>query len=254
MNQRRLAEKDFPDITVFYRTLAYLWLRYEQGCYIITFERVPYGGNYAAKPDVLGMNKRRRLLEVEIKVSLADMKNDLVKKHRMGVTADVLRQNPTSPSRLYYFVPAHLVGDALELLPTYVGILSPHPHLRDSHSGFPAVALHRRATALHDKPVSVRTAVDMVRDLSGTMASLLTEMTYILRSHPEHIRNGRLDFDADRVHAAEKLPVPFAVTPPQAILDDGTRAGRAVARTDLAPEWQTKAPKAPTTAVRRTSN
>lgn len=252
---RRLNENDFPELTILYRTLAYMWLRYEQGCYMITFERHPYSDRTNAKPDVLGLNKRRRLIEVEIKVSLSDMKNDLAKPHRMNTGWDIMKTSPTSPTRLYYFVPPRLVADALAILPAYTGVLSVHPYLRDSHSGFPAVALHRRAVALHDNKVSMRTAVDMARDLAGTMTSLLTEMVYILQHHPEHIHNGRLDFDAKRVHAAEKLPKPFTVTPPAAVLDDGSRSGKHVAKADVASVWRErqKELKAPSTSVRRTT-
>jgi len=236
--QRRLNEKEFPDITVFYRTLAYMWLRYEQGCYVITFERHPYSDRVNAKPDVLGLTKRKRLIEIELKVSLVDMKKDLQKPHRLGIVNDIGRQLPSSPSHLYYMVPAHLVGDATTILPPYTGIISPHPFMRDAYSGFPAVAVHRRSTALHDNPVSTRVIADMVRDLSGTMASLLTEMTYILRDHPEHIHNGRLDFDRNRVHAAAELPKPGSVTPPAAVLDDGSRAGKHLSKSEIAHIWK----------------
>jgi hypothetical protein len=237
---RRLSEKDFPDVTVFYRTLAFMWLRYEQGCYMITFERHPYSDrdDVRDKPDVLGLTKRRRLIEVELKVSLVDMKKDLQKPHRLGIVNDIGRQFPSSPSHLYYMVPAHLAGDALEILPPYTGILSPHPFLRDAYSGFPAVAVHRKSTPLHDSKVSTRVIADMARDLSGTMASLLTEMTYILRDHPEYIHNGRLDFDLNRIHAAAELPKPFTVTPPAAILDDGSRSGKQMSKSEVARVWK----------------
>lgn len=251
MLNRRLDEKDFPAITVFYRTLAFLWLRYEQGCYVVTFERHPWRGDL--KPDVLGMNKRRRLVEIELKVSLTDMKRDLDKQHRIRTTQDIMRDVPGSPSLLYYFVPPALVGDALELLPAYAGVLSPHPYLRDAHSGFPAVALHRRATKLHDKPISLRAMLDMVRDLSGTQASLLTEMLHILRSHPEHIHNGRLGYDIDRVLAAEKLPTPARVTPSEAVLDHGERTGKKLSKSQVQDMFKQRQKQLapPTTRVQR---
>lgn len=250
---KRMSEKDFPDITVFYRTLAYMWLRYEQGCYVVTFERHPYDEVTSEKPDVLGLTKRRRLIEVELKVSSADLKKDLQKRHRANIQNNIMRHRAIAPSRLYYMVPAHLVGEALAILPPHTGVISPHRALRDSHSGFPAVALHRRATALHDEPVSVQTAVRMVRDLSGTMTSLLTELVYLLRAHPDLIHGGRLNFDAKRVHENERLPQPFKVTPPQAILDHGDRTGHQVQKADVDRQWRERQRelRTPTTSVRR---
>lgn len=228
----------FPDQALFSRILAYHWLRYEMGCYMVTFERHPFA--YHLRPDVLGMNKRRLLIEVEVKISLSDMKADLEKRHRQAATmvSEFRRQTPAVPSYLYYMVSPHLVGDALEVLPPHVGVISRHPTSLSGHTGFPAIVLHRKAVKLHDKRLSPRAVADMVRDLAGTMASLLTDMAYILRGHPELIHNGHLDYDEQRVHARENLPVPGKMSTKEVRLDTGSRTGKPMTKSEVASVWK----------------
>ena len=54
------------------------YFRYKRQCVIVSFER-PIN-NYLSKPDVFAVDKSRRLIEVEVKITMADFRNDIKKR------------------------------------------------------------------------------------------------------------------------------------------------------------------------------
>lgn len=87
---------------------ALLWLRLEQRCAFIATE----AGNYSA--DVLGVNEKK-IIEVEVKVSLEDIKADFKKwKHTRyhnskGSSIDLTSGDSWVPTHFYFAVPPELV-------------------------------------------------------------------------------------------------------------------------------------------------
>ena len=221
----RLPRKAF-----YYRTLAFNWLRYEQGCSLITFERTPLETD--GRPDVLGLLRNRQLVEVEIKVDLADMRHDASKRHRRLVVQDIQRPAPGTANYLYYLVPEEMVGPALEELPTHVGVISPNHAVRHGHTGMPTVALHRRAVQLHERRLSIRESLTMTAQMSGSMCSLSVELALVRLKCDQNV-----DFEPI-VEASTKTPAPFSVTRPEAVFDHGERTGRMVDQHTLDLKWR----------------
>jgi len=90
---------------------ALKWLRLEQRCMFIATEV----GGYSA--DVLGVNEKK-IIEVEVKVSIADLKADFKKrKHEFytGYFSDGY-QDQWIPNSFYYAVPDALVEKTKEYL------------------------------------------------------------------------------------------------------------------------------------------
>lgn len=170
----RRKAKAVPEIKYTARTLralAYEYLRYEHGCYAVAFERSPLGD----KPDVVGLDKRRQMREIEIKISKADFNRDAHKPHRIKLMDKLQRQYPRVHNYLYYLVPSKLVNHVLENAPKHAGVLTPNALKLNPFTGLPTLSLLRQATRLHDQKLSVRDSIMMLRDVSGTMASLLRD-------------------------------------------------------------------------------
>lgn len=155
------------------RAFAYEWLRYENGCYMVSFERSPYSSRNC--PDVLGLNKSRHLVEIEIKIDKADFDKDMKKKHRQKLLAELEKFSPRATNMLYYLVPPGLVNHVMEHAPEFAGILTPNSIDINPHSGFPRLTVLRKAIRLHDNRLSIKNCVVMARDMAGTMSSLLRD-------------------------------------------------------------------------------
>lgn len=153
------------------RTLAYEYLRYEMGSYAVAFERSPLG----TKPDVVGLDKRRFMQEIEIKISKADFDHDAKKPHRAKLMQNLERAYPRVHNTLSYLVPPKLVNHVLENAPPYAGVLTPNSARLNSYTGLPTLTVLRKPILLHDQRLSIRNCILMMRDVSGSMASLLRD-------------------------------------------------------------------------------
>ena len=165
------------------RALAFEYLRYECGCYMVTFERSPYGG----KPDVLGLDKYRRLFELEIKISKSDFDRDAKKPHRMNLLKQLSKYKPTVHNYLAYLIPLELVEHVREHAPDYAGIITVNATKLSPYTGFPVLEVIRPPVRLHDNRLSMRHCAVMARDMAGTMASLLRDDV------KEHVRREVLE-------------------------------------------------------------
>jgi len=94
---------------------ALLWLRLDQRCAFIATE----AGGYNS--DALGINENK-MIEVEVKTSLEDLKNDFKKhKHRQYFRSekdslDFTCENRWIPTHFYFAVPETLVEDAKKII------------------------------------------------------------------------------------------------------------------------------------------
>jgi hypothetical protein len=86
---------------------ALYWLRVEQRCPFIATEVGPFAA------DVLGINEKK-IVEVEVKVSLADLKADFRKQKHLGYRPEAVYKwdQQWIPNQFYFAVPAELVEKA----------------------------------------------------------------------------------------------------------------------------------------------
>lgn len=159
------------------RALGTEWLRYTRGCYLITHERSPWQAREARhqRPDILGLDKHRYTIEVEIKISKADFLHDAEKGHRKNLGQNILTRYVSSPNQLYYLVPRKLVEIVMKQAPVYAGVLTISETKYDPVSGLPEVELVRKATRLHINRLSTRDTVVMARDMAGSIASMVRD-------------------------------------------------------------------------------
>lgn len=159
-----------PASAKIYRCLAAEWLRYDHGCYLVAMERSPW--TTKALPDVLGLDAKRSLIEVEIKVSRSDFLADAAKPHRRNLLNNIVGRMPTAPQYLYYLVPPALVDCVREHAPELAGILTPSDSQFSPHSGLPLLQMVRPATRLHGFKLPIKQCHIMARDMAGTLSSL----------------------------------------------------------------------------------
>lgn len=94
------------------------WLRYEQRCYTVAFERSPWPSNY--RPDVFGINRHRKVIEVEIKQTVADFRANAEKRLLRWREASGLHL----PQKFYFAVPNELIEKVKPFLPSRCGLLA----------------------------------------------------------------------------------------------------------------------------------
>lgn len=97
--------------------MAMRWLRWERRCMIVLTERSPRTWGFG-RPDVLGVTCGRHLVEIEVKRSVSDFRQDRLKPHRR------FRLKEQAPRLFYYLVPPGLVDRVRPDLPPWAGLLS----------------------------------------------------------------------------------------------------------------------------------
>lgn len=75
---------------------------------------VSWGLNLKHEADMLILDKCGRFTEVEIKISVSDLKADFKKRHN---------HDSKYISRLYYAVPENMIKTAIELIPQHAGLI-----------------------------------------------------------------------------------------------------------------------------------
>lgn len=180
--KRAAKETDFPENKASaLRVLGADWLRYEQGCYLISCERSPWAAlatkeKLSVRPDILGLNKQRMTIEVEIKVDKQDFNHDFNKKHRSKLMDEksLLARRVNGPSQLYYLVPNKLVDHVMTHTPVWAGVLT----VGDTtgvYSGLPKLRVVRKATKIHNCRLGLRETVIMAKDMAGTITTVLRD-------------------------------------------------------------------------------
>lgn len=221
-----------PPKAEFYRTLGMLWLRYEQGCTVITCERSPVSGN--SRPDVLGLDRANQLIEIEIKVDLRDMQHDEQKEMRKKLITDVSRTRPATANFLYYFVREDMVAAALSELPEHCGVLSPHHGVKMHGTGLPVVAVHRKAVRIHDVKLDGAAVKKMVAQMASTLTRFGVELIY------EKLMKDERNREAVVIGLSDDVPHPGSISPAEAIFDAGDRTARKQSGFGLEPQWSSR--------------
>lgn len=149
------------------------WLRYEHSCPLVCMERSPiYGGGV---PDVVGVTKKRLVIEIEVKRTLSDFKANEKKTgviwRRQGLCSEY-------PLKFYFLVPPKLVDKVKPLLKDGEGLLTLDTKDDGSFDLSPYTKLpklkcvvgteaHKQATVL-----SLKRMVKMVAHQTGTLLKL----------------------------------------------------------------------------------
>lgn len=135
------------------------WLRYERGCYVLALER---GLDHCYRPDVLGVNRKLFLLEIEVKRTLSDFKANGSKRDFHVV----------EPRQRWFMVPQSLVALVQPILPTGWGLMTLRPGGIPTPSGLPGVDVVFPAPTRDTRPLKAFELAKMVRHQSGTLVSV----------------------------------------------------------------------------------
>lgn len=168
------------------------YLRYDLQCPVLGLEvasSLATSFNDGGSADVIAINKRRYLIEVEIKISLVDLKADRRKnKHeyyrkccelpynnqqmRFGQVLTI--EPPRYPTHLFYFaVPYNLADDALlicEGMFPYAGLLT------NQETYYGNIIIRRPAQILSRDKLTLREIMRVVKGQSATIVRLLDEV------------------------------------------------------------------------------
>ena len=150
--------------------------RYEKQCDLICFEAAV---NFGELSDVLVVTDARRLYEIEVKISISDLKHDADKqKHQLfknGISSRDIYEGRFSPhtlvvnqpvNRFYFAVPKEIwvpAEEIIERMYPYAGLLS-------VNGGY--VDHKRQAKAIHNNKLSFKTIVSLTKEQSGTLCRL----------------------------------------------------------------------------------
>lgn len=152
------------------RFAALEWLRYERRCDLVCLERTPLQGD-SCTPDVLGVDKARRAVEIEIKRTMADFRAN---REKRSLQRREFWGNP--PYQFYYLVPPKLEAKVLAELQPHEGLLTVTDR-SSLYSGLPKVRVVRVAPFNRKaRRLSIREISKMVRHQTGTLASALMKL------------------------------------------------------------------------------
>lgn len=154
------------------KAVAMQWLRYERGHMVVTMERVPCP-RWCGIPDVIGVNLRREVTEIEIKCTVADFKNNEKKRCRQQRIEHYTRD----PHLYYFLVPRDIVEKVKPLLVMKGAGLMTITEKKSGYTKLPMVEVvvnaQRNPSA---QPLSVKELAYVVKDQSGTLVSLMCKL------------------------------------------------------------------------------
>ena len=142
---------------------ALSYLRYDCQCLLVCSQRSPWEDGM--RPDIVGVTLGRRVIEIEIKRTMADFRANQFKQRRW-------RYN--SPWKYYFLVPPCLADRALNELKENEGLLT--VAINTEKYGLPLTYCLARAGLNDDaQPLSVALLTRMVRHNSATLCKLAAE-------------------------------------------------------------------------------
>jgi hypothetical protein len=171
--QRECEERDRRMTDWPLEAAALEWLRYERHCYLVCTERTPLAES--CRPDILGMQPDRRLIEIEIKRNVRDFRANGDKR--------VMRLRVRWPAQFYFLVPPTIAETCRSelcsgLMPesySRAGLLTLEDRV-GSYSHLPQVTVVRRARVDPEARRLSRWEIGrMVRHQSGTLCRLAAE-------------------------------------------------------------------------------
>ena len=149
------------------------YYRYKKQCPVIAFEASDWARFRAGEPaDVLAVTESRMLYEIEVKVSLSDLKGDKKKRkhyHFLNNTGYI------PVYQFYYAVPEELVNKALAICEEYypyAGLLSVKKFPFNSAAIDFGVHCERKAKHLNNVQLTMKQVLYLVIEQSGTVCRL----------------------------------------------------------------------------------
>jgi hypothetical protein len=144
------------------------FLRYEKGCKLVCLERSPFRQD-PCTPDVIGVNASRRAVEIEVKRTWQDFKNNrqkdsMFRRKFLGL----------SPAQYYFIVPPALVAKVREALEPGEGLLTVDG--LNGYSGLPKARVVVPATFTKTRPLTLKEIVRMVAHQTGSLSSALSKI------------------------------------------------------------------------------
>lgn len=141
---------------------AMRWLRFERRCRVVLFERSPRWA-YGSRPDVMGVDNFRRLIEIECKRSMADFRNNQYKRHVVNRS----KLLDLWPYQFYFIVPVKLKDRCLAELPDYAGLMT--------HDGGSFVIVERTAPLNKESPkLSIKECVTLAALMANQICATET--------------------------------------------------------------------------------
>jgi hypothetical protein len=156
------------------------YFRYKQRCPIVAFEASDKLEWATGEPaDILVVTESRMLYEIEVKISIADLKQDAKKnKHRHFATNSCC----LPVYKFYFAVPQDMADAALGVcngLYPYAGLLSITKFPFNSAAVDFGIDHAKSPKRLNNKPLPLKDIVYLVREQSGTLCRLAREVATI---------------------------------------------------------------------------
>jgi hypothetical protein len=145
------------------------FLRYERQCKLVSLERSPIQWDPCV-PDVVGVNKTRRVVEIEIKMTMADFRNNrkkdsVYRRKFIGVPV----------SKYYFMVPPDLMAKVLPELEDGEGLLTVVSNHR-AYGGSLAAQVVKEAAVQKVRRLSIKEIIKMVAHQTGSLNSALAKI------------------------------------------------------------------------------
>lgn len=162
------------------------YFRYKKQCPVVAFEASNILMFATSEPaDVLVVTESRMLYEIEVKISISDLKNDIKKKKHWSF---INRPNYLPVHKFYFAVPQDITDIALDIcndLYPYAGLLSVTKFPFHSAAASFGVIPEKPPKHLNPKPLSLRQIVYMVKEQSGTLCRLARAAAVADKKHKD---------------------------------------------------------------------
>lgn len=150
--------------------IAVRFLLWQKRCLMATMER-GYD-NWLGKPDVLGMTMTREVIEVEIKISVSDLRANREK----SIQKYFMTFPEKGPNYFYYLVPKKISDKALAIAEPHSGIIVMPEDSWDWK-------VLRKPKKIHSQKVGIKRAADLMRNQSSTVLLLIDKLYHAKREN-----------------------------------------------------------------------
>ena len=152
------------DLKAALETAALAWLRYNQRCIIIARERWQLPEHFNGRPDACGITECRRVIQVELKMSMTDFRGDSKKRKANWKRDDVWKSYYLAPKELQGPIMAELEGTG-----SHWGVLTTSGFNWGTED-YPWLDVGRKALCNREaKILSVKEVLKSSRDMAATL-------------------------------------------------------------------------------------
>ena len=159
-----------------------MWLKWEKKCPLVLFEKTPRYGH--GQPDILGINDRRFIFEIEIKRSVSDFRANAKKNHILNRESSPELAS-RFPRQFWFLVPQAMVEKIRDEVPQWAGLLTVTEEVTDCGWGTP-----RRVESVKPAPtnqasekLSVMECARLFKNVGNQIFSLMSSHYYARNNH-----------------------------------------------------------------------